>query len=304
MDDHVSLTPMTETGLGDDATPDAPPQRRGGVVIIPTLLTLSALAAGLSAVKYSSDGATGLALGLVALAAVLDMMDGRVARMLHAQSKMGAELDSLCDAIGFGVTPALIVYFTLIHGRGGGLGDLGWVAALVYAAAIVLRLARFNTLLDDDEQPVFHKEFFSGVPSPPAGLLALAPVVAFVKFGHGWWTDPYLASGWLVCIAALAFSRIPTLSMKTVRVNPRLLPFILAGFVILVAALVTQPLVTALVLGFGYLLHIPFAVRTYAWLSSHPDAWAVQGAERRAIKRETRRRPRPRPPRRRPRLRV
>lgn len=264
---------------------------RRGIVLLPNLVTLLALGCGLSAIRFAIDQRPLLALALIGAAAVLDGMDGRIARLLDAQSKMGAELDSLCDAISFGVTPALIVYYTVVapvaEGRA---ADLGWMAAIIYGACIVLRLARFNTLLDDEAQPAFAKEFFVGVPAPVAALLALAPVVALLHFGPGWWSTALLASVWLVVVAALAFSRLPTLSLKaTTRIAPRLVPLLLLAAVILIGGIVTMPLLVLLVMSLGYLVHIPFAVRTYRWLAATPEAWQAHGSDRRAIRRTTRR---------------
>lgn len=269
--------------------------RRRTISLVPNLVTIFALAAGLSAIHYASDGRIQLALALIGVAALLDALDGRLARILGAQSKIGEQLDSLCDAINFGVTPALVTYFSLFGHESGAVQDWTWMATVIYTAAIVLRLARFNTLLEDEERPVFHKEFFVGVPAPPSALLVLAPVVAWVKFGDGWWSSPVAVSLWLVVVACLAFSKIPTLSLKTVRVRQRLVPAVLAIFVVLVALLLTQPLITLLIIDFAYLAHVPFAMTTYLWLSSTPEAWEVHGRERREIRnvgRKHRRRPR------------
>ncbi len=268
---------------------DQPRQRNRGILLLPTVVTLAALACGLSGARYAADGKPLLALGLVGLAAVLDALDGRLARLLSATSKMGAELDSLCDAIGFGVTPALITYFIVIHPHSGATRDWGWIAVVVYAACIVLRLARFNTLLDDPNRPAFTKEFFVGVPAPAAALLALVPVLTKVRFGDGWWCSPVTTSLWLVTIAALAFSRLPTFSAKTAKVSPGRVPFLLLAAVVLLAALMTQPLLTVLVIDALYLLHIPYAWYSYRWLAAHPDAWEAAGPERRALRRKSRR---------------
>lgn len=284
---------LAEAGVDDGVDPDAVERRRArrGVILVPNLITLLALGCGLSAARYAIDGKALLALGLVGAAALLDGMDGRIARLLDAQSKMGAELDSLCDAIGFGVTPALITYFTIMSPMTDvRTADIGWIAVIIYAACIVLRLARFNTLLADEDQPVFHKEFFVGVPAPVAALLALAPVIALMHFGPGWWSHPLVTAAWLVTIAGLAFSKIPTLSLKATHINPRLVPVLLVGAVVLIGGIVTMPLLVVLVMSVVYLLHLPFAFRTYRWLSATPEAWTVHGSDRRAIRRTTRRR--------------
>ncbi len=260
-------------------------------MLLPNLITLLALGCGLSAVRYAIDGKTLLALALIGAAALLDGMDGRIARLLDAQSKMGAELDSLCDAISFGVAPALITFFAIVaQTPDSRVADLGWMATIIYGACIVLRLARFNTLLADEDLPSFRKEFFVGVPAPVAALLALAPVIALMHFGPGWWSNPVLTSVWLMVIAALAFSRIPTLSLKSTHINPRLVPLLLIGAVVLIGGILTIPLLVVLVMSALYLAHLPFAFRTYQWLSATPEAWEVHGRDRRAIRRTTRRR--------------
>ncbi len=264
---------------------DEGPRRNPGIQLLPTVVTLGALACGLSAARYASDGHALLSLLLVGAAAVLDGIDGRIARLLSATSKMGAELDSLCDAIGFGVTPALITYFLIVRPGDGLTRDLGWIAAVVYAACIILRLARFNTLLQTPDQPAFTKEFFVGVPAPAAALLALAPVFALVRFGPGWWSSPLLSGLWLLVVAFLAFSRIPTFSAKTAKVSPRRVPLLLLVFLLLIAGLMSQPLITVLIADVLYLLHIPYAAYSYRWLAAHPDAWEVPGPERRRLRR-------------------
>lgn len=140
-------------------------QRRGrpqqAVRLLPSVVTILALCAGLSAVKFALDGDLGTALAMIGAAAVLDSLDGRIARMLDATSKMGAELDSLADSISFGVAPALVLYVTLLDGQ-----SFGWIIALIYAVSIVLRLARFNTLLDEDDIPGYANEYFTGSRRP------------------------------------------------------------------------------------------------------------------------------------------
>lgn len=148
------------------ASQAAPERRRRGrpqaVRLLPSVITILALSAGLSAVKFALDGQLGTALGMIGAAAVLDSLDGRIARLLDATTKIGAELDSLSDAVAFGVAPALVLYVTLLDGS-----PFGWIVALLYAVSIVLRLARFNTLLEDDTVPAYAREYFVGVPSPP-----------------------------------------------------------------------------------------------------------------------------------------
>ena len=148
------------------------PARTPGVRVLPNAITVLALCAGLSGGAVRAEQQLPLAIAAVGLAAMFDSLDGRIARLLDATSKMGAELDSLSDAISFGVAPALVIFIWRCTATGA-----GWVVSLVFAVCMVLRLARFNTLLDDTEKPPYAKEFFVGVPAPPGGLLALLPLV-------------------------------------------------------------------------------------------------------------------------------
>lgn len=254
--------------------------RTPGVRVLPNAITVLALCSGLSAVRFALSGDFDLCIAAVALAAVFDSLDGRIARLLDATSKMGAELDSLSDAIAFGVAPALVVFIWVLHDY-----RAGWVVTLVFAVCMILRLARFNTLLDDREQPPYSKEFFTGVPAPAGGLLAMLPLALFEQVGNGWWASPAVVTVWTVAVAALLISRIPTLSAKTVRVPPKAVAPLLVLVGLLAAAIITFPLGTLVVAMVVYLVHIPFSVRRYHWLARHPEAWSVAPRERRAIRR-------------------
>lgn len=252
-----------------------------GVRVLPNAITVLAMCAGLSAVQFALAGQPQAAIAAIAVAAVLDSLDGRIARLLDATSKMGAELDSLADAISFGVAPALVLYVWQFEGN-----RFGWVVTLVFAVCIILRLARFNTLLDDTEQPPYAKEFFVGVPAPAGGLAALLPLVLTLQIDRdGWWNSDVVVMAWTVAIAALLISRIPTLSLKTIRVPARAVAPLLVLVGLLAAAVITYPMIalaSALVI---YLLHVPYAWRRHRWLAKHPEAWEVPPKERRAIRR-------------------
>ncbi|MEV6719019.1 CDP-diacylglycerol--serine O-phosphatidyltransferase [Lentzea sp. NPDC051208] len=197
------------------------------------------MCSGLSAVHFANVGMWGAAIAAIAAAAVFDGLDGRIARMLDATSKMGAELDSLADAISFGVAPALAVYLWKFEGS-----RAGWVIALIFAVCMVVRLARFNTLLEK-EQPPFAKEFFVGVPAPAGGLLLLLPLII----------------------------------EEQVKVPPRAVASLLLAVGLLAAAIVTYPLVALIIAMVVYLAHLPYSVRWYLRLSKHPEAWTVTGAD-------------------------
>src|SRR5690606_3162467 len=194
-----------------------------GVRLLPNAITVLALCAGLSSVQFALTGDYVLAIGAIGIAAILDSLDGRIARLLDASSKMGAELDSLSDAISFGVAPALVLYVWMP-----GDDRFGWVATLIFAVCMVLRLARCGTLLDED-QPAFAGEFFVGVPAPAGGLVALLPVMLTLQFGDGWWSAQLVVVLWTVATAALLISRIPTLSLKKLRAPAKAVAPLLVG---------------------------------------------------------------------------
>ncbi len=254
-----------------------------GVRLLPNAITVLALCAGLSSVQFALLGNYRLSIVLVVVAAVLDSLDGRIARMLDATSKMGAELDSLSDAVSFGVAPALVLVAWQSEGD-----RFGWIAALVFAVCMILRLARFNTLLDDSDRPPYAGEFFVGVPAPAGGLLALLPIILTEHFGAGWWSQPAVVWLWIIAIAALLISRIPTLSLKSVSVPAKAVAPLLVFVGLLAAAVIQYPLIVlafALVL---YLSHLPYAIYRHSWLAGHPEAWDVPPKERRAIRRRGR----------------
>jgi CDP-diacylglycerol--serine O-phosphatidyltransferase len=251
-----------------------------GVRVLPNAITVLALCAGLSAVQFALIGDVELSIAAVGIAAVFDGLDGRIARLLDATSRMGAELDSLSDAVAFGVSPALVLFIWKLHEY-----RAGWVIALVFAVCMVLRLARFNTLLDEHDQPPFAKEFFVGVPAPAGGLLAMLPIGLAAQIGNGWWSSAPVVSVWAVAIAALLISRIPTLSLKTIRVPARAVAPLLVLVGLLAAAIITFPLGTVVAAMIVYLLHIPYSIRRYHWLAGHPEAWDIPPNERRAIRR-------------------
>lgn len=236
--------------------------------------------------QYALAGRFSFAVAAIVLAAVLDAVDGRIARRLDAASRTGAELDSLADAISFGVAPALVLFIWELNDVG-----VGWPVALVFVVCVVLRLARFNTLLDDTGQPPFTKEFFIGVPSPAGALLVLAPLVVTLEAGEGWWSSPQTIGTWTVIVAFLMISRLPTLSLKRVRIPQQWIMTLLLVIMLTALVVVSYPKIALVVAMIGYLLHLPYAAWRYRWLAQHPEAWEVYGRQRRAIRRARRRRP-------------
>ncbi len=264
--------------------------RRISLRFLPSAMTLAAICLGLTAVKYAQDPSLSVrnratwAMALLVLAAVLDALDGRIARVLNATSKMGQEIDSLADAINFGMVPALIVYAILLNG----LPRVGWLVVLLYAVCIVLRLARFNALLDVD-QPDYEKNYFVGMPAPAGAVGSIGPIAAKLQFGDGWWTWDWVVSVWLIGVSLLVVSRIPMRKVHTFSVSPGMVAPVLAALAIGVASAFIFPYLTILVIILAYVIHIPFAVRGKRWFEQHPEAWDPRMRQRRAQRRQIRR---------------
>jgi CDP-diacylglycerol--serine O-phosphatidyltransferase len=220
------------------------------------VVTLLALCAGLTTIRMSIEGRFDYAIAAISLAAVLDGIDGRVARLLRSSSRFGAELDSLTDFVNFGVGPGILLYaWTLDEVR-----SLGWIAVLVFAICCALRLARFNVALDATDKPEWQSSFFVGVPAPAGAMISLLPLyMEFVGFPHGFWTAPLLA--YTIAVGLLMVSRLPTWSGKLIGKRiPRdnVLPLFVA-VVIGVALLVSYPWEMLTVLAIAYLASLPLS---------------------------------------------
>ncbi|CAA7612823.1 CDP-diacylglycerol--serine O-phosphatidyltransferase [Magnetospirillum sp. UT-4] len=238
--------------------------------LIPNILTLLALCAGLTSIRFGLHEKWEHAVLAIILAAVLDGLDGRVARLLQGTSKFGAELDSLSDFVCFGVAPAVLLYLWTMQGAGG----LGWALVLLYTVCCALRLARFNTMLGQPDLPPYAYNFFTGVPAPAAAGLTLLPMVASFEFGTGFFDRPAVVAVVLTGVSLLMVSTIPTFSFKKVRVpNTWVLPMLLV--VGLTAAfLVTEPWLTLAVVGVAYIALIPVAVRAFRRLRGQAESAA------------------------------
>jgi len=230
--------------------------RRPLLHMVPNLFTILSLCAGLTGLRYGLDGRYELAVALIVAAAVLDGLDGRAARLLNIQSKLGAELDSLADFFNFGVAPALLVYLWALQPVRG----LGWAVALLFAVCCALRLARFNTEADDPDRPRWTQHFFTGVPAPAAAGLALSPMIAWFAFGHAIWQHWFLNAATLTLVAILMVSRVPTLSVKRLRLRPDQIVPTLAVAGLAMALLVTEPWLTLSILALLYLASLPVTV--------------------------------------------
>ena len=251
--------------------------------ILPSAMTVAAICLGLSAVKFALDDRPTEALAFLAVAAILDALDGRTARILKATSRMGEEIDSLADAVNFGVAPAFIVYGTLLsHSR------VGWIVVLLYAVCIVLRLARFNAMLDLD-RPAYEKEYFVGMPAPAGAIGAIGPLAAKMQFGDGWWTSEPAVVIWMIGISLLVVSTLPMRKVHTFTVSANMVAPLLALLAIGVAASILYGYIVILLIIFGYILHIPFAIRTRKFLAAHPEVWDDKPRQQRAARRAIRR---------------
>lgn len=258
--------------------PKGPPNR--GLRILPSATTVLAICAGLTSIKFALDAKPWISLALIGAAAILDGIDGGIARALNAQSRMGAEIDSLADAVNFGVAPALVIYVTLLPNS-----QLGWIFVLLYAVCVVLRLARFNALLDDDTRPAYTREFFTGMPAPCGAIGAIGPLIAFMQFGDGWWTSHWFICVWLAANAALLVSRVPTVALKAISVPANAAPVLLILVAVGAAGLLLFPYVLLLLIIVGYLCLMPFTIYSQRWVAARPETWDVKPKQRRAIRR-------------------
>jgi CDP-diacylglycerol--serine O-phosphatidyltransferase len=228
--------------------------------MVPNAITTLALCMGLTGVSLAIRGEWERALGAIILAGVLDGIDGRIARLLRAQSKFGAELDSLSDNIAFGTAPALVLFLWSLQNA----PRFGWIAALALAVCCALRLARFNARLDAAEQPHKSAGFNTGVPAPAGAGLAFVPIYLWLITGNELFQRWELVMAWTLFIAALMISSLPTYSWSSIRIRRDWRLFALAGVALVGTALVVAPWMTLLVVALLYLLMIPVALASYA----------------------------------------
>lgn len=230
-------------------------------MIAPNMITLMALCLGLTAIRLAFEGKFEPAVIAIVAAAFLDGIDGRVARLLKGTSRFGAELDSLADFVNFGCAPALILYgFALFH-----LRSVGWIVALIFAIAMALRLARFNAMLDDPSRPEWKKDYFVGVPAPAGALTAMLPLyLHFLGLSLERWAAP-IVLGYVLCIALLVVSTVPTFSGKTMGKRvPR--DWVLPIFLVVVAAFglfISFPFEAMVAISVAYLAGIPIGAAQY-----------------------------------------
>ncbi len=231
--------------------------------MVPNMTTLIALCTGLSAIRFAMQEQFAIAVFAIIIAAILDMMDGRIARFLGASSHFGAELDSLSDSICFGVSPAIMIYIVSLYQ----LGNIGWAMCLFFVACQTLRLARFNTvnLMDTEETTdLWKKKYFTGVPAPAGAMLALLPLIFGFAFDIPMEKFPLIHSIFMVGTALLMVSKIPTFSLKGLQIKTgHILPLMLVSALFIVI-LVTHPWLSLLLFWMMYLVSIPFSIRSYS----------------------------------------
>lgn len=239
-------------------------------MLLPNLVTLIGLCAGLTGVRMAMEGRLELAVYLIVLAAALDGVDGRLARMLKGTSRFGAQLDSLADFVNFGVAPGLVLYIWGLNG----LGNVGWIGGLVLAIACALRLARFNVALDDPNKPAWAGLFFTGVPAPAGAIAALLPIyVEFLGIPKTPIGMPVVLLYELL-IAFLMVSQLPTWSGKQLgtRIRKAYVAPALIGGALIVALLISYPWLILTLVVLGYLALIPMASVHYRRLVARDKA--------------------------------
>jgi CDP-diacylglycerol--serine O-phosphatidyltransferase len=242
----------------------APVERRGIPLraVVPNAVTAMALCSGLSGIRFAIAGEWDVAIAMIMIAAVLDGMDGRIARMLNGSSRFGAELDSLSDVIAFGVSPAVILHlWTLQYWP-----RFGWIFALAYAVCMALRLARFNARIDVEDQPHKSAGFLTGVPAPAGAALLLLPILLWLATdgAYPWLRDWRLAAPWAAAIAFLVISSLATFSWTSFRLRRRVRLEAIVFIALVGGALLTAPWETLSALTLLYLASIPFSILSYS----------------------------------------
>jgi CDP-diacylglycerol--serine O-phosphatidyltransferase len=227
--------------------------------MLPNAITAAALCAGLTAVRFAIDEKWSFAVLAIVVAGLLDGMDGRIARLLNAQSRFGAELDSLADALSFGMAPALILFLWSLED----LTRFGWFAALAYAICCALRLARFNAQIDVEDQPHKSAGFLTGVPAPVGAGLALTPLCLWIETGLEVFREPVFIAIWMSAIGVLFISNMATLSWTAVRPQRDVRIWLIAFVAIMFAGLLLEPWWTLSAIGAGYLVLMPYGLFRY-----------------------------------------
>lgn len=253
----------------------APGRLPGGLTLramVPNAITAAALCMGLTGIRFAIMGDFRMAVLAVVVAGILDGIDGRIARLLKAQSRFGAELDSLADNVSFGVAPALIMFLWSLQD----LPRLGWFAALAFAIACALRLARFNAQIDMADEPRKEAGFLTGVPAPVGAGLVFLPLYLWLVTSDELFRNPFLVSGWLVAMGFLLISSVATFSWGRMRPRKSMRLEVIALFGLVGAALLTEPWWTLIAIAVVYLALLPLAVILYGRVKRRRAAAAEQ----------------------------
>jgi len=240
--------------------------------LAPNAVTALALCSGLTGIRFAIGGEWERAVLMVLLAGVLDGIDGRVARMLRGESRFGAELDSLSDAISFGVSPALIMYLWALLNE----PRVGWIVSLIYAVFTALRLARFNARIDVVDQPHKSAGFLTGIPAPAGAGLAMLPLYAWIWSGEAIFRSPWIVAPWVAFVAFLMVSSLATFSWSSLKLRRNIRFEAIVALVVVAAALVSAPWQTLTVVCVAYLATLPFSIRSYSRIKRQREAAAAR----------------------------
>jgi len=227
--------------------------------LIPNIVTLLGLCAGITAIKFALSGNWQGAVAAILVASFFDVVDGGMARLLGANSKLGAELDSLSDMVSFGVAPAVLLYTWVMHDA----GTLGWALILLFCICCALRLARFNTALDDEDRPLWSYRYFTGVPTPAGAGMVMLPIALSFNFGTEFFGHIALNAGMIIVISLMMVGRLPTYSLKGIRVPHRFVVPVMLGICLLAACLVGSPWLTLSAIGVLYMVSLPLSCLSY-----------------------------------------
>lgn len=243
--------------------------------ILPNMVTLLALCAGFTSIRYSMQERWEAAIIAIMLAALFDGLDGRVARLLRGTSRFGAELDSLADVVNFGVAPPIMV-FLWAFGQDmdpslKAIRGIAWALAMLYCSCMALRLARFNTMLDEKAANPAWAYFFTGVPAPGGAFMVMFPILAHITFGAEWIRSPIIACLFLGGVALLLVSRVPTLSSKKLHIKKVNLIPVMVGFVCVTALLINEPWMTLTVFGVLYFASLPYTVYAFRKMTAEHE---------------------------------
>ena len=232
--------------------------KKNARVILPNMLTIIGVCIGLTSIRFALDGKFEFAIIAIIFAALIDGLDGRIARLIKATSKVGKELDSLTDMISFGVAPAFIMYFWKLNT----LGRFGWLVCLIYVICVALRLARFN--VNSNQEPSWRDNFFEGVPSPAGGILVLTPlIISLTNFNFIQLNYDIIVPAFFITTSLLLISKFPSYSFKKIVIQRKTTIFLLFGIVLFFGLLLIYPFNIIAISAIIYLLMLPISFFHY-----------------------------------------